>query len=359
MKRNYGIDLLRVIAMLYVVILHSLGAGGVLETAAEGSITYKTAWAVEIAAFGAVNIFAIISGYVSYSETDKPINLKNYLSLWTQIVFYGVILTVLFNFKYPADVSKRDLVEMIFPVTKELYWYFTAYTGLFFVKPVIDRGVRSIKSGKIFLLVLILIFSFMDNLSDSFDFDKGYSFAWLTILYMIGLLIKKENILQNSGKLYLLIMIVVMHFITWLWKMYFSFEGIKLFSLSKDTLIERYNSPTIVIASILYVILFSKINISPKLYKIIEFFSTSCFTAYILNCHRFVWSKIMTGLLSEYTIKYGVKVVLIAVLFSLCFVIVSVLIDKIRYLLFKLFMIDRLFEKIDIKVKSLIYKKPN
>ena len=82
-NRNYGIDLLRVIAMLYVVILHSLGAGGVLETAAEGSITYKTAWAVEIAAFGAVNIFAIISGYVSYSETDKPINLKNYLSLWT------------------------------------------------------------------------------------------------------------------------------------------------------------------------------------------------------------------------------------------------------------------------------------
>ena len=42
-----------------------------------------------------------------------------------------------------------------------------------------------------------------------------------------------------------------------------------------------------------------------------------------------------------------------------CGAAVSVLIDKIRYLLFKLFMIDRLFEKIDIKVKSLIYKKPN
>ena len=43
-QRNYGIDLLRMIAMLMVVILHILGKGGVLQAAPPLSIRYETAW---------------------------------------------------------------------------------------------------------------------------------------------------------------------------------------------------------------------------------------------------------------------------------------------------------------------------
>ena len=64
-ERNAGIDLLRIVSMFFVVVLHSLGQGGILFNTAVGSSQYKVAWLLEIFAYGAVDIFALISGYVS------------------------------------------------------------------------------------------------------------------------------------------------------------------------------------------------------------------------------------------------------------------------------------------------------
>ena len=38
----------------------------------------------------------------------------------------------------PADVPLKRVPPMLFPVRNYIYWYFTAYTGLFVVKPLLD-----------------------------------------------------------------------------------------------------------------------------------------------------------------------------------------------------------------------------
>ncbi|EOS72255.1 hypothetical protein C819_04357, partial [Lachnospiraceae bacterium 10-1] len=53
-ERNYGIDLLRIIAMLLVVVLHVLGQGGVLE--ASKGVRAAVAWFFEVAAYCAVDV---------------------------------------------------------------------------------------------------------------------------------------------------------------------------------------------------------------------------------------------------------------------------------------------------------------
>lgn len=63
-KRNYGIDLLRIVSMFMVVFLHILGGGGVLELDSLSGASYWTAWTLKTASYCAVDIFAIISGYV-------------------------------------------------------------------------------------------------------------------------------------------------------------------------------------------------------------------------------------------------------------------------------------------------------
>ena len=68
-KRNYGIDLLRIILMYMVCMLHTLGQGGVLDACQIGTIEYKTYWFLEIFSYCAVDGFGIISGYMA---TDKP-----------------------------------------------------------------------------------------------------------------------------------------------------------------------------------------------------------------------------------------------------------------------------------------------
>ena len=67
MKRNYGIDLLRMILMLMVVILHVLGHGGVLDATTPLSAKYCVSWLIESFAYCAVNCYALISGYVYFN----------------------------------------------------------------------------------------------------------------------------------------------------------------------------------------------------------------------------------------------------------------------------------------------------
>ena len=63
-ERNYGIDLLRIVSMMMVVLLHVLGQGGILDGSDPLTVKSETAWLLEIGAYSAVNIYAMISGYV-------------------------------------------------------------------------------------------------------------------------------------------------------------------------------------------------------------------------------------------------------------------------------------------------------
>ena len=56
-KRNYGIDALRIVSMFMIVILHTLGHGGILSSVSIFSGKYC-----------AVNCYALISGYVGINS---------------------------------------------------------------------------------------------------------------------------------------------------------------------------------------------------------------------------------------------------------------------------------------------------
>ena len=115
--RNYGIDLLRVVAMFFVIILHTLGQGGLLKTAIVHSTNYKFLWLLEIIAYCAVDIFALISGYVSYNKETK---YKNYINLWFQVVFYSLVLVLTFQIINPTIINSNDYIRSFFPVTNDI-----------------------------------------------------------------------------------------------------------------------------------------------------------------------------------------------------------------------------------------------
>ena len=64
-KRNIGIDLLKIVSMLMIVTLHMLGHGGVLDNMPPMSRCYQVAWLIEIACYGAVNCYALASGFLT------------------------------------------------------------------------------------------------------------------------------------------------------------------------------------------------------------------------------------------------------------------------------------------------------
>ena len=70
-NRNYGIDLLRILSMFMVVLLHVNNFGGLLGHYDANSLGYVFVWFSEAFAICAVNVYAMISGYVLLNSKLK------------------------------------------------------------------------------------------------------------------------------------------------------------------------------------------------------------------------------------------------------------------------------------------------
>ena len=351
-ERNYGIDLLRILAMLFIVILHSYGRGGILYNTIENTSQYKFAWLIEIIAYCAVDVFALISGYVCYKENNNKINISRYFNLWLQVVFYGLLINIAFNIYDPSLVSKTNYLKVLFPVSNNLYWYFTAYTGLFFLMPFINNGIKNTdnKMLKKIFIIIFLLFSLYGTFFNIFSFERGYSFVWILILYILGAIIKKCEIGKNLNKMFIIIGIVILTAITYFYKMY----GIQYGDITKDLFI-NYCSPTILGISILYLIYFSKLKFNSITKKIVSFASISSFSIYLINNHELVWNSI--DLLFRDLAVGRVRYLIIEPIgFSLLFVVGSIIVDKFRIIIFKLLHIDSFCDLLDNKLDSLLDK---
>ena len=139
-ERNYGIDLLRIVSMMMVVLLHVLGQGG------SDPLTVKseTAWLLEIGAYSAVNIYAMISGYVGYGRKYKYSGL---VYLYFQVLFYTVPTTIIFYIYRPELVNLKGKRELLFPFAYNTYWYFTAYFCLAFFIPFLNMMLERLDRG--------------------------------------------------------------------------------------------------------------------------------------------------------------------------------------------------------------------
>lgn len=357
-ERNYGIDLLRVLSMFYVLVLHVLGNGGVLGAAAEGTAQYMVSWFLEIWAYGAVDIFALISGYVSYTEYEKKTDYSNYIVLWLQVVVYGVIVSLVFRCFHPEWVTKNDLFQMFFPLSNGLYWYFSAYTGLFFMMPFLNAGLRkcSKRTMQKTVFAILAVFSVWASLIDRFHLAGGYSFAWLVLLYILGAAIKKYNIGAKVKPWQAFLVIVLCCLIGWCWKIYGVETEWKIWSIHiTKGLFVSYISPTTLLASVFYVIGFSKLKIPPKAQKGVRFCAAGAFAAYLLNCQRCIWEHGFSQRFA-YLADKNIGVLLLCVIAAaLVFFIGSILIDQIRIWLFKLLRVKQLSHRFVTFAENILF----
>mgnify|MGYP003300139632 CR=1 FL=1 len=70
-KRKNGIELLRIISMLMIIVLHMLGHGGILSSVAPTQSKYYFCWSLEGFCYIAVNCFVLITGYFMSSSKLK------------------------------------------------------------------------------------------------------------------------------------------------------------------------------------------------------------------------------------------------------------------------------------------------
>ncbi len=362
-RRNISLDLLRILAMLGIVCLHLIENGGVLNIINMHSIRSYIILFIFVICFLSVNIFAILSGYLSWNK--EKVKYKRIIELIFICLFFFIVITAIFYFFNLYNIQhlgKRIIINSLFPALIGRNWYITSYIFLFFLMPYLNFFINNISKDKFkkMLIVLFILISIIPNifyLTDFFKVSNGYSPFWLIYCYFLGAYIGKylNNNKISKKMIITLIGCVLGAFI--LNSIVRIVTPMIYGKLKYNLWFMNYISPFTVIASIIIVMIFTKINITLKntfLKKFIYYLSISSFSVYAIHSHYLIYDFVLKDILLRYTysnifILVGYIILGVIIIYLVCF-----LIDQVRKLLFKLLRIDILIDLIGNKLNKVL-----
>ena len=357
-KRNYGIDLLRVVSMLMVAVLHILGHGGILKNTAVLSYRYEVAWFLEIAAYCAVNCYALISGYVGVNSKFKYTNI---FYIWLQVVFYNVLINFGGAILLP-NMGVKEVLKAFLPVSYRTYWYFTAYFCMFFFIPIINKGLNALNKKQLFALVgavfgILCLIPLIPEW-DVFVSNNGYSAIWLLSLYIFGGAIKKTQVFENAKAMVMLLMYFVMIFVTWLYKLYVDYHNMYYPNEeAMKNLLVKYTSPTILLSAVFLVAFFSKLKVSMVWAKVIGVLAPVSFGVYLIHENPVIRENIVRKAFTEFP-KFGsIKLALCVLGVAIAIYIICGLIDYLREKIFTLFRVKKTLMFIEQKLTKNLWNE--
>lgn len=355
-ERNHGIELLRIFAMLLAAVLHILKKGGVI-TASEGNLAaYSTVWLLEAAAYCAVNCYALISGYVGYSDRPKPLRLARCIELWLQVVFYSVIITTVYCIAGVGSVGVSDFADAFLPVTSKQYWYFTAYIGMFFFIPLLNALVRRLNRRALvsFCIMLIAVFSLYDTFASFWKKDPlalvgGHSPLWLGVLYIFGAAMKKLRVPESMSSKKALLIYASAAVFTALFKI----TGDRLLRFVPGSLFVRDTSPTVLLCAAALLVAFARLKPCRKLTEFAVLFAPAAFGVYLLHVSPLVFEHVI-GNRFAFIGRLPFPLIPFAVLASAGVILaVGLAADKVRILLFKALGVPKMCRKAEKSIRRL------
>lgn len=323
-KRYYGIDVLRLLLMYAVVIIHILGHGGILESVEIGdsSMKYNMYYLIKVIVTCSVDCYALISGFVSSNKETQ--NYSKIIVRWAQVVFYSFVLSLVLAVFGMAEIkSGKTLIRLVFPVTGGGYWYFTCFFALFFLQPYINRMLNSLcdKELKKLFGVLLILFSFQSVVTDPYHMNVGFSAAWIIVLYILGNIMRRINLLKRIKCGYLCLLFVTSVMISWLPIVAF-----------RNTTFTSCLSPTMVFQGMVLIELFSRLQKVPAFLTKI---SSLAFGVYLFHENNYVRTLIVKDkflFVKDLNLIQGYFVVLGS---ALLIFFIGLFIDEFRTALFR------------------------
>ena len=359
--RQTGIDLLKITAMFMIVVIHILEHYGVKESVAVFSAQSAAVKLLLTMTAPAVNCYALCSGWLLIDRQIKP---KRLVSLWLQVAFYSVSLTVLFLVLTRAGivganslhVGMTDLFTAVTPISRGAWWYASCYFGLFLLMPVLNWVVRNARKEhlQIALVLGFLVGSLLTTITygDGLGLKYGYSILWLAFLYVTGAYLKRYPIKKIKSRSCLL-MYLGWVVACWLFGMLCDRVFMYRFTGQEKTsnLLNLYVSPVTVVSALLLFVGFVSIQRKFRSAKAIATVSALTFGIYLIHTQDSVWvyfDNCFAGLAQDHPVLLVCKTLLLgAGIFAACGVI-----ERGRILLFQAIRADALADKIASIVKK-------
>lgn len=192
--RKSNIELLRIIAMLFIIGLHFWGfneAGAFFSKS--NSINENIHIVTESFMICGVDLFVLISGWFLTSnykiKIRKIINLILEVAIWALI---GFLLSMIF---FNKNFDLKELIKIMFPVITGGRWFVKAYIIYILFLPFINIMLNRMnkKSHQLLLLIMLFLFCIWPSfipIPPVLD-DYGYGFTHFIFLYILISYIKK------------------------------------------------------------------------------------------------------------------------------------------------------------------------
>lgn len=268
--RNSSIELYRIIAMLFVVIVHCNGwlVGGIPSVFDETNISvFRISQAtIQAITCTCVNMFLLISGYFGLKLKWKSILNIYMLLISISIPFY--LLSVYLG----ETFSIRQFLSRFMAFSRSGY-FVECYLLLMFFSPVLNAFID--KLGKKILLWVLLFwgieiyFEFFLHDKD-LGFKGGYSFIHFVFIYMIGrtLYLYKDLLFKINKEKYLTCYVLS------------TLSILSLYTIFDMSYVYSYCSPLNIISTCSLFMIFAKTTCFNKR---INWVASSTFAVYIIH----------------------------------------------------------------------------
>ncbi len=314
-KRVYGLDLLKILATLLVLVLHINS----FVLSQFGKATYPpTTLAIyffmEAFAYPAIHLFVMIGSYFMIEKTNS---IKQITRIWSQtwiVTMSGLIGYLVLSTHFPSSLL---IFTCIFPFIGRAYWYVTEYIILILLSPLLNKGMSGLKTNK--LLEITLVYGCATCIFPTFFpmfpwYQDVSQMANLLLLYLMTGCVKRvhndiENntlnmhnyhitqILNNltSKKIWFTIWIICIISLTG--------SAILLHTLNPqhESYLYTYNSPFVMLEALSLFIVFKDIHIKKmSIGKAITWLQSSSLMVYLLHMHPIYKTKYVSWNLFRY-----------------------------------------------------------
>lgn len=137
-KRNIGLDILKIIAMIMIVFLHVLSKGRFISDIYNIEL-YRIAYIFEILFIIAVNCYVLITGYF---QIDAKFKIKKVINIWIKVVFYSISIYFFILLFGQKEFNIKDGIKVIFPILTNEYWFVNCYILLYIFSPFLNKLIN-------------------------------------------------------------------------------------------------------------------------------------------------------------------------------------------------------------------------
>ena len=147
-SRNSAVELLRILSMLLIVGCHFATYGGFSFSASDLSPARFLYGFWELGGNLGTDIFVLISGYYLIENDSFSIRREKAFRLWAQIFFWSLLLFAVSFLWGAGDLSGKNILRTLFPVTFSRWWFASTYFVLYLLHPFLRKGLPPLSFGR-------------------------------------------------------------------------------------------------------------------------------------------------------------------------------------------------------------------